>query len=103
MAQKIVIIEAEPEKPTVIREDNLSAIAIAKNPITHARTKHIDIKFHFVREALSNGCTELIFCPTEQMVADVLTKPLSRDRFERFRLEMGLTQCQVNLSGSVVE
>ena len=43
-------IEAEPEKSTVIREDNLSAIAIAKNPITHARTKHIDIKFHFVRE-----------------------------------------------------
>ena len=82
-------IEAEPEKkPTIIREDNLSAIAIAKNPITHARTKHIDVKFHFVREALSNGCTELIYCPTEEMVADVLTKPLSRDRLERFQLEM---------------
>jgi len=60
-----------------IKEDNQSAIAIAKNPVSHARTKHIDVKFHFVREALSDGSIKLTYCLTEQMVADVLIKPIS--------------------------
>ena len=45
-------IKAPSHRPTTIREDNQIAIAIAKNPISHARTKHIDVKFHFVNEAL---------------------------------------------------
>ena len=53
------------------------------------RTTHTDVKFHFVKEAPSNGCTQLIYCPKEQMVVDVL-KSLSCDRFEHFQLEMGL-------------
>jgi len=68
-------------RSTVIREDNQSAIAIAKNSVFHARTKHIDVKIHFVKEALSDGSIELIYCPTEQMVADLLSKPISCDRF----------------------
>jgi len=70
----------------VIKEDNQSANAIAKNSVSHARTKHIDVKIHFVREALSNGSTELTYCPTEQMVADLSTKPISCDRFEALPL-----------------
>ena len=60
----------------------------------HARTKHIDVKIHFVREALSNGSTELIYCPTEQMVTDLLTKPISHDRFEALRLKVALGDLQ---------
>ena len=84
-------IKATPKTPTIIMEDNQGSIAVAKNPISHARTKHIDIKFHYVREALQDGVIELVYCPTEQMTADILTKPLSRGRFETLRSEMGLS------------
>ena len=57
--------KAPPERPTTIREDNQSAIAIATNPISQARTKHVDVKFHFVREAVSDKYIELTYCPTE--------------------------------------
>ena len=83
-------IRATPMTPTTIKEDNQGTIAVAKNPIFHARTKHIDIKFHYVREALRDGIIELVYCPSENMAADILTKPLSRGRFESLRSEMGL-------------
>ena len=71
-------------------EDNQGAIAIAKNPIAHARTKHIDIRYHYIREAVNDGIIEVKYCPTKQMIADVLTKPLPRGQFENLRLAMGL-------------
>ncbi|KAL5515273.1 hypothetical protein EMCRGX_G000418 [Ephydatia muelleri] len=83
-------IKASPKMPTIISEDNQGTIAIARNPVYHARTKHIDIKYHYVREALMDGVIDLVYCPTQQMTADILTKPLSRDQFETFRHEMGL-------------
>ena len=83
-------INAPPQTPILIKEDNQGIIAIARNPVSHSRTKHIDIKFHYVREALEDGIIDLIYCPTEQMTADILTKPLARQQFETFRLEMGL-------------
>jgi KUP system potassium uptake protein len=73
-----------------MKDDNQGAIAIAHNPVTHARTKHIDIKHHFVREALSNKAVALEFCPTENMLADILTKPLSRDRIQILQNRLGL-------------
>ena len=75
-------IKATPGTPTIINEDNQGTIAIAGNPVSHSRTKHIDIKYHYVHEALSNGVIDLAYCPTEQMTADILTKPISCDRFE---------------------
>eukprot|EP00731_Ephydatia_muelleri_P005270 Em0002g1446a len=83
-------IKASPKMPTIISEDNQGTIAIARNPVYHARTKHIDIKYHYVREALMDGVIDLVYCPTQQMTADILTKPLSRDQFETLRHEMGL-------------
>ena len=81
---------AEQQLPTIIKEDNQGTIAVARNPISHSRTKHIDIKFHYIREALRDGAVDLIYCPTERMTADILTKPLSRGRFEELRSQMGL-------------
>ena len=83
-------IKAPPQTPILIKEDNQGTIAVARNPVSHSRTKHIDIKFHYVREALEDGIIDLIYCPTEQMTADILTKPLARKQFETFRLEMRL-------------
>ena len=83
-------IKAPPQTPILIKEDNQGTISIARNPISHSRTKHIDVKFHYIREALEDGIIDLIYCPTEQMTADILTKPLARQQFETFQLEMGL-------------
>lgn len=63
-------------EPIVLFEDNQSAICIAKNPTFHSRTKHIGIKYHYIREQIINQNVELKYCPTENMAADVLTKDL---------------------------
>ena len=68
---------------TVMYDDSQSAIAIAKNPQWHGRTKHIDIKFHYIREQVNNGIVQLKFCPTDKMLADILTKGLSREQHEK--------------------
>jgi len=80
----------EQLEPTTIYEDNQSCIALAKNPVHHARSKHIDIQYHFVREQIILGAVVLKYLETKEMTADVLTKPLPRPAFERLILKMGL-------------
>ena len=70
-------------KPTVLHKDNQSAIAIAQNPHCHSKMKHIDIRYHFVREKVLDYTVELRYCPTNDMLADVLTKGLTCDKFSR--------------------
>jgi hypothetical protein len=69
--------------PQVILVDNQGAIKLSKNPQHHNRTKHIDIKYHFVRDSYQKGLIELIHIPTSEMVADILTKALPRDKHEK--------------------
>lgn len=76
--------------PMTIRTDSESAIAIAKNTSKKSRAKHIDIKYHFVRDAVNNSQIKLVYCPSAEMTADMLTKALARDKFEKHRAEMGL-------------
>jgi hypothetical protein len=64
-------------EPTAIFEDNQSAIAFAQNQCIVSRMKHIQIKYHFVRDLIENGTIELVYRYTKQMTVDVLTKPLS--------------------------
>ena len=75
---------------TIIFGDNQGAIALAKNPQFHSRTKHIAIQHHFVRERQANGEVDLRYIPTEEQVADGLTKALPKDRFVKFRDALGL-------------
>ena len=69
------------EEPTELKCDNQSCMAIAKNPVFHARTKHIEIQYHYVRELMEDGVLELVYCPTDQNVADIFTKALPKDQF----------------------
>ena len=64
------------DEPMVSNQDNKSVIAIAENPIHHARIKHMEIKTHYVREKLEEKLVKLVYCPTELMIADVFTKAL---------------------------
>lgn len=59
---------------TKVFEDNQGTIAIEKNPVHRQRCKHIDIKYHFIREIVNSGRVILKYCPTDQMVADLMTK-----------------------------
>ena len=79
------------EKPVCIYEDNQSTICIAKNHQYHGRSKHIDIKFHFTRDQVLSGNIELKYCKSEDMIADIFTKPLSGPQFKRLRELLGLT------------
>ena len=90
LSRLLTDIKAPPKAPILIKEDNQGTIAVARNLVSHNRTKHIDIKFHYVREALEDGIIDLTYCPTEQMTADMLTKPLAHQQFETFHLKMGL-------------
>jgi hypothetical protein len=75
---------------TTLFSDNQSAIAITKDHQYHARTKHIDIRFHFIRWIVENGSLRLIYCPTNDMVADTLTKALPSPKVKHFAKELGL-------------
>jgi len=75
----------------IIYTDNQAALALARNPILNARAKHIDIIYHFARERVQLGQVCFEWCPTTKMVADILTKPLQRDKFARFRTDMGIS------------
>lgn len=84
--------EIHPEQPeaTIIYCDNQGAITLARNPAFHARTKHISIQHHFVREKVTSGEIDLKFINTEDQIADGLTKPLAKDKFQKFRDLLGV-------------
>ncbi len=66
-------------------EDNNSCIKIAQNDEFHQRTKHIDVKYHFIREALEKGIVEIKRVDSKENIADIFTKPLGKVQFEKLR------------------
>lgn len=74
----------------IIYCDNQGAMALAKNPQFHARTKHIDAQWHYQREKVEDGSVEFQYIPTEDQIADGLTKALPKDKFLIFRNALGL-------------
>ena len=79
-----------PTKPVVIIADNQGAIALTKDPRFHSRTKHINIQWHFVKDQVETGAIRFKWIPTNNIVADGLTKPLSNDKFAVFVGQLGL-------------
>ncbi|GJV43437.1 retrovirus-related pol polyprotein from transposon TNT 1-94 [Tanacetum coccineum] len=69
---------------------NTGAIVISNNPVLHSRTKHIDIRYHFIRDHILKGDIELHFIPTQYQLADIFTKPLDEPTFKRLIIELGM-------------
>ena len=70
--------------------DNTSAICLTKNLVQHSRTKHIEIRHHFIRDHVQKGDVVLEYIATEKQLADIFTKPLMEDRFCTIRRELGI-------------
>ena len=79
--------------PCLIYSDNQGAIALVENPRSHQRTKHIYIRYHFIRQAYQEGLIQLQYIPTAQMTADIFTKTLPRELHYRHMMGMGLRKC----------
>ncbi|GKC55886.1 hypothetical protein Tco_1083484, partial [Tanacetum coccineum] len=71
--------------------DNTSAIATSNNPVLHSRTKHINIRYHFIRDHILKIDIELHFIPSQYQLADIFTKPLDEPTFTRLKAELGMS------------
>ena len=75
---------------TPIYCDNSSAIKLSKNPVYHGRSKHIDVRYHFLRDLVKDGTIDLLHCRSEDQLADIFTKPLKFVTFEKLRKLLGI-------------
>ena len=82
------------EDPIVIHYDNTSAINISKNHVIHSKTKHIPIKYHFLREQVSQKVVKLEYIDTREPIADIFTKPLPKEAFENLIHKLGVISLQ---------
>jgi len=76
------------DESTELFSDNQGAIALAKNPVSHSRVKHIDLGYHFILEAIQNRIIWVQYIPTTEMTADSLTKALGREKHEKCTVRM---------------
>ena len=83
-------MELEQQGGTVIRVDNKSAIELAKNPVNHERSKHIDVCFHFIRDHVNKGSVELVHVASQNQVADIFTKPLPKILLDKYKKMIGM-------------
>ena len=84
------MLNGNTKSVTELHSDNQSAIALAKNPMSHARAKHIDIHHHFIRDAIQDKIIWVQYIPTSEMTADSLTKALGREKHEKCTACMGM-------------
>jgi hypothetical protein len=79
-------------RATMIICDNQSCIKMTENPVFHDRSKHIEIRYHFICDMVQRGALKLQYISTDEQVVDVMTKPLSRVNFEHFRDKLGIVR-----------
>jgi len=89
------------DAPVVIYCDNISSILLANNLVYHARTKHIEVHYHFIREKVLAKEIDLIHVNTEDQVADIFTKALGTDKLRKFRKMLGVLEVDLSLRGNV--
>jgi len=85
----------------VIYCDNINSILLANNPVYHAKTKHIEVHYHFIRKKNLAKEIDLIHVSTKDQVADIFIKALSIDKLKKFQKMFGVLEVDLNLRGSV--
>jgi len=90
MKQMLADIHVTYDDPIPIFYDNTSAISISKNLVMHLKTKHIPIKFHFLREQVLNNIIKLEYVGTQSQIADIFTKPLPQQQFKNLKGQLGV-------------
>lgn len=80
------------EEGTKIFCDNSSAIALTKNPVFHSKSKHIRIKYHFIRDLIKEGDIDVKFCKTQEQVADIFTKALKIETFYKMKEKLSMVK-----------
>ena len=80
----------QPNYPVPLVSDNQGGIFLAINPAHDRRLKHVDIRYHFIREYVESKRVNIVYISTDEMITDILTKPLGRTKFELFRNQLGL-------------
>ena len=103
MKQLLFELRIEQSKPTVVYEDNQSAISMAQNAQFHRRTKRIDICHHYVREKVHDGTIEVKYCRSDRMLADIVSKGLSGAVFKTLREMAGIVPIPSSFSMSEKE
>ncbi|GKB83567.1 putative RNA-directed DNA polymerase [Tanacetum coccineum] len=88
----LAAIGHEEGESSIIQCDNSSAIQLSMHHVFHGRSKHIDVKFHFLRDLVNDGIVQLTHCNTHDQIADVMTKPLKKEQFVKLRKSMGLVE-----------
>ena len=72
---------------------------MSENPVFHDKLKHIEIKYHYIRDMVQRGAVKLKYVAKEEQIADVLTKPLARVKFEYFKEKLSVLQIEVSSKG----
>lgn len=91
LSQLFADIQGSEKQPIVLYGDNQGALSLAKNPVHHQRTKHIDIKYHYIRAEIQNGNILLMYVPSENNISDIFTKPVSKAKLSKFSFIRGHT------------
>ena len=85
--------------PMTIHEDNQTCVALVKDAMAQRRTRYMDIRYHFIRDHVELRHVEVIYCPTKQMIADILTKTTSKSVFKSLRDKIAMDVSQLRSSG----
>ncbi|MCH81234.1 hypothetical protein A2U01_0002018 [Trifolium medium] len=83
-------LQVMTDEKILVHCDNSSSIKLTKNPILHGRCKHIDVRFHFLRDLTKDGVIELVHCKSQDQIADIMTKPLKFESFSKLRSCLGV-------------
>lgn len=94
LARLLAELKGEEDSAVTLKIDNQSAIALSKNPVFHYRSKHIDIRYHFIRECVEEDRVKLQSIATTEQLADILTKALGRELFCEMRSRIGVVDVQ---------
>jgi hypothetical protein len=86
----LVDLQLDQTTPTSLFCDNQSVLKMVKNPVYHARTKHIEVHHHYIRQLVDNEDICLYYCPTTEQTTDIMTKPLGNDKYVKFRDKLGI-------------